>query len=101
MTDDEIRLAKVAWLMDGVGEIDLHELAFEYAEKAGRVVASGPDYCNAVRDALDSLTDVGTRAPSLSAADAAQDQLSTMEYADTSVQDGGDGSSASAPLDKQ
>lgn len=29
-----------------------------------------------------------------SAADAAQDQLSTMEYADTSVQDGGDGSSA-------
>ena len=56
MTNDEVRLAKLMLIVDQIGDIDLHERASEYAEKAGRGgIATAEDYCNAARDALDSL----------------------------------------------
>lgn len=56
MTEDEVRLAKLMLIVDGIRDIDLHERASEYAEKAGRGgIATAEDYCNAARDALDAL----------------------------------------------
>jgi hypothetical protein len=55
MTEDEVRLAKLMLVLDGIGDIDLHERALEHAEKNGDLVAGAMDYCNAARDALDAL----------------------------------------------
>jgi hypothetical protein len=39
MTEDEVRLAKLMLVLDGIGDIDLHERALEHAEKNGDLVA--------------------------------------------------------------
>lgn len=57
LTDDQLRLAFIATLMDGIGNIDLHELAGEYAYASSGPQYDNPsdyDYYRAVCDAIDA-----------------------------------------------
>jgi hypothetical protein len=54
MNDDEMRLAYIHHFIDGLGGIDLHERASQYAAKWGRDEPIANDYCNAARDAIDA-----------------------------------------------
>ena len=55
LNHDELRLLAIHRLMDGVGDIDLHELAADLATKRGHEEPTDRDYLDATREALDVI----------------------------------------------
>lgn len=55
MTPDEMRLLAIHRMMDGIGEIDLHERATNLAAERGHEEPTDADYLDATREAMDVI----------------------------------------------
>lgn len=55
LTEDQRRIAAISMIVDGLGDIDLHERAAENAGFVGREEPNELDYYAACRDAIDNV----------------------------------------------
>ena len=53
MKNDSERLLKVKDFIDGMGDLDFHEIASNYATEYGRAEPNDDDYLNAIRFVFD------------------------------------------------